>query len=41
MPAKNSLKVYVLEHYYHVYNRGVAKQTIFLDAEDKKKFLQI
>lgn len=28
-------------NYYHVYNRGVAKQSIFLDAADKKKFLSI
>lgn len=41
MPGKNTLKIYAPGHYYHVYNRGVAKQTIFCDAEDKKKFLQI
>ena len=41
MPAKNSLKIYAPNQYYHVYNRGVAKQPIFLDAEDKKKFLSI
>ena len=41
MPAKNSLNIYVPNQYYHVYNRGVAKQSIFLDAEDKRKFLSI
>lgn len=41
MPAKNSRKILVPHHYYHVYNRGVAKQPIFLDAADKKKFLDI
>ncbi len=39
MPAKNSLKDYGPETYYHVYNRGVAKQTIFLDDQDYKVFL--
>lgn len=41
MPAKNSRKILVSHHYYHVYNRGVAKQPIFLDAADKKKLLDI
>ncbi|MGB4967088.1 MAG: transposase [Candidatus Saccharimonadales bacterium] len=41
MPAKNSRKILVPHHYYHVYNRGVAKQPIFLDAADKKKLLDI
>lgn len=27
--------------YYHVFNRGVAKQKIFLDAQDKKKFIDL
>ena len=39
MPAKNILKDYVAEAYYHLYNRGVAKQGIFLDEEDYKKFI--
>lgn len=39
MPAKNSLKDYSPESYYHVYNRGVAKQNIFLDEQDYKTFL--
>lgn len=39
MPAKNSLKDYSPETYYHVYNRGVAKQNIFLDEQDYKTFL--
>jgi putative transposase len=28
----------VLENYYHIYNRGNSKQTIFLDDEDYKYF---
>ncbi|MBU2052246.1 transposase [Patescibacteria group bacterium] len=39
MPAKNSLKEYSPDSYYHVYNRGVAKQNIFLDEQDYKIFL--
>lgn len=39
MPPKNSLKNYSSESYYHIYNRGVAKQPIFLDDQDYKTFL--
>ena len=38
MPAKNSIKEYSPEGYYHVYNRGVAKQKVFLDEQDYKVF---
>lgn len=41
MPSRNSVKTYVPESYYHVYDRGVAKQPIFLDATDKRQFLKI
>ncbi len=34
MPARNSLKLYVDNSYYHLYNRGVEKRTIFLDEQD-------
>ena len=39
MPAKNALKYYKEKSYYHVYNRGVAKQKIFHSKEDYKVFL--
>lgn len=39
MPNKNSVKEYAENSYYHVYNRGVAKQNIFLDDQDYKTFL--
>ena len=39
MPSKNIIKEYVGEACYHVYNRGVAKQVIFLDEQDYKVFL--
>ncbi len=39
MPAKNTVKVYVADSYYHIYNRGVEKRTIFLDEQDYRVFL--
>ena len=41
MPGRNTLKEYVEESYYHVYNRGVAKQTIFHDERDYSVFLSL
>src|SRR3989344_6339220 len=40
MPSRNRLKIYVENSYYHVYNRGVAKQDIFLNTQDYKVFLK-
>lgn len=40
MPAKNSRKIPVEGGYYHIYNRGVAKQPIFLDEQDHQVFLR-
>lgn len=39
MPAKNILKEYAAKTYYHIYNRGVAKQDIFVDEQDYKTFI--
>jgi putative transposase len=39
MPAKNRIKIYIDDGYYHIYNRGVAKSPIFLDHEDYIAFL--
>lgn len=39
MPAKNTLKPYLENSYYHIYNRGVEKRTIFLDEQDHHVFL--
>lgn len=39
MPAKNSLKHYLENGYYHIYNRGVEKRIIFLDQQDYAVFL--
>ena len=37
--AKNSLKIYAADGVYHIYNRGVAKNPIFLKEEDYAVFL--
>lgn len=39
MPAKNTVKLFVENGYYHVYNRGVERRTIFLDEHDYRLFL--
>lgn len=40
MPSKNVVKLYVNEGFYHLYNRGVEKRTIFEDRQDYKVFLK-
>ena len=40
MPALNVVKQYVIDGYYHVYNRGVEKRDIFLDQQDYSVFLR-
>ncbi|MCR4278184.1 MAG: transposase [Candidatus Berkelbacteria bacterium] len=39
MPQRNSRKTYIEKGYYHVYNRGVEKRTIFDSDQDYKVFL--
>ncbi len=39
MPGRNVVKEYVPESYYHIYNRGVNKNNIFLDRQDRIVFL--
>lgn len=39
MPKKNSIKQYVSDGYYHLYNRGVNKMDIFMDEKDYRVFL--
>jgi len=41
MPKRNSVKTYGVDQYYHVYNRGVNKQDIFLEPEDRFFFLSL
>lgn len=39
MPAKNRIKQYLENGYYHIYNRGVEKRKIFQDKQDYKVLL--
>lgn len=39
MPGKNTVKQYLENGYYHLYNRGVEKRPIFLDEQDYSVFL--
>lgn len=39
MPARNIVKTYDGDGYYHIYNRGVEKRDIFLDDQDYAVFL--
>ncbi len=39
MPARNAVKIYTENGFYHIYNRGVEKRDIFLDNQDYKVFL--
>ncbi len=41
MPSRNIVKIYAEDGFYHVYNRGVNKQDIFLDAKDYSVFLNL
>lgn len=41
MPCKNSIKQYLENGYYHIYNRGVDKREIFLDDQDYLVFLHL
>lgn len=41
MPARNIVKQFESDSYYHIYNRGVAKQRIFVDPTDKRQFISI
>lgn len=41
MPSRNVVKLYDTDAYYHVYNRGVEKRTIFLDSSDYAVFVHL
>ncbi len=41
MPAKHSVKTYIEDSYYHVYNRGVEKRNIFRDDYDYRVFMNL
>lgn len=39
MPGKNTVKEFIEDGWYHIYNRGVEKRTIFEDEKDYAIFL--
>ena len=39
MPGRNTIKLYLDNGYYHIYNRGVEKRLIFQDDQDYGVFL--
>jgi putative transposase len=39
MPARNVVRIYGNDTYYHIYNRGVNKRKIFIDDQDYATFL--
>ena len=41
MPHKNTLRFYIKNGHYHIYNRGVEKRKIFLDHSDYKYYLSL
>jgi REP element-mobilizing transposase RayT len=41
MPKKNIIKEYSADTYYHVYSRGINKNKVFLDENDKIVFLSL
>ncbi|MBI2028740.1 MAG: transposase [Candidatus Levybacteria bacterium] len=41
MPAINSVKIYVENGYYHIYNRGIDKREIFIDHKDYMVLLSL
>ncbi len=40
MPNRNTVRAFQPQAIYHVYNRGVAKQSIFLDDQDYRAFIR-
>lgn len=41
MPSRNIIKQYDAPAYYHIYNRGANKSPIFIDDQDRTKFLSL
>ncbi len=41
MSKRNTLRKFDIPAFYHVYNRGAHKEKIFIDVQDKRKFMEI
>ena len=41
MPSRNRVKAYIPKSYYHIYNRGLNKQHVFVDNYDYSVFLNL
>lgn len=41
MPSRNTTKIYDSRAFYHVYNRGAGEQKVFMDAADKRYFINL
>ena len=41
MPKPNTVKIYGSDQYYHIYNRGVNREDIFVEPEDRYYFLSL
>lgn len=41
MPCKNTIRNFKPHSYYHIYNRGINKQPVFLDNGDNRIFLSL
>ena len=41
MPSRNTIKHYDAPAYYHVYNRAAGNLQLFLDDQDRRKFLSL
>lgn len=41
MPGKNTIRYYMNDSFYHVYNRGVNKNRVFKDDEDYRVYLNL
>lgn len=41
MPSKYYQRIFVKNHYYHIFNRGAYKQKTFLDTNDYESFINI
>lgn len=41
MPSRNTVRIDMPDSYYHVYARGINKDAVFLEDEDKEYFLNL